>query len=150
MRLRICYRGYSFFFAVSAIIFGFVLLRTATLFPAAIYSGLAWLALGVLGSCIAEPPGAANHVLSRVETGQLDLETPLRWHGRLRDEPAKLPWGYGYEVSLCGVEYQGTLLPAIGGLRISFSTHPNQPPATEIHAGDEITLVAQAKLPLVF
>jgi competence protein ComEC len=136
--------------AASGIILGLALLRTATLFPTAICSGLAWLTLGVLGSCIAEQPRAASHVLSLVEASQLDLETPLRWHGRLRDEPTKLPWGYGYEVSLSGVEYQSAFLPATGGLRVSFSAHPNQQPPPEIHAGDEITLVAQAKLPQVF
>jgi competence protein ComEC len=136
--------------AAAAILLGLVLLRTKSLFSTALCGALAWLTLGILGSCIAEQPRPANHVLSLIESGQLDLGTPLRWHGRLRDEPTKLPWGYGYELSLTGVEYQGELLPTTGGLRVSFTSHPNQSPLPDVHAGEAITVVAQAKLPQVF
>jgi ComEC/Rec2-related protein len=61
------------------------------LFPAAAISSLSWLILGVLGAGIANQPRPADHVLSLLEAGRMELKTPLRWHGRLRDEPARLP-----------------------------------------------------------
>src|SRR6476646_8345785 len=76
---------------------GIVLVRIGLLFPAAVFSALSWLILGVLGAGIANQPRTANYVLSLVEAGRVDLKSPLRWHGRLRDEHARLPWGYGYE-----------------------------------------------------
>ena len=36
----------------------------------------------------------AEHVLSRIAAGQIELKTPLRWYGHLRSEPARLPWGW--------------------------------------------------------
>ena len=90
--------------------------------------------------------------MSVVDTGRVDLKTPLRWHGRLRDEPARLPWGYGYEIELTGVEYEGSLVPARGGLRVSFSESPGQTQtaAPDVHAGDEVEVVAEARLPQVY
>lgn len=86
------------------------------LFPAATISLLNWALLGFLGVCVAEQPRPANHVASLLEQGRLSLQSPLRWHGRLRDEPAKLPWGYGLEIDLSEVEFEGASLPVQGGL----------------------------------
>jgi competence protein ComEC len=74
----------------------------------------------------------------------------LRWQGRLRDEPAKLPWGYGYEIELAGVEYQNALLPVQGGLRLGFTPHAGEAGVPDLHAGDEIAVLTQAKRPQVF
>jgi competence protein ComEC len=124
---------------------------------------LCWTFLGFLGACISQQPRSANHAISLVESGQLALHTPLRWYGRLRDEPARLPWGYGYELSLSGVDYQGKFLPLSGGLRLSFSQQNDAadrdvntagttvrafPP--NVHAGDVVTVVAQARQPQLF
>src|SRR5277367_5945174 len=125
---------------------------------------LCWSFLGSLGACISQQPRAADHVISLVQSGRLALHTPLRWHGRLRDEPARLPWGYGYELSLSGVDYQGNFLPLSGGLRLSFSQQNDaadrdaSEPETgarnaflpDVHAGDTVTVVAQARQPQLF
>jgi competence protein ComEC len=132
------------------VVFGFFLSSYKRLFPAAIDSALAWVMLGVLAACIASQPRSAMHVSSLVASGRIALGTPLRWHGRLRDEPAKLPWGYGYEIALSGVDSQDAFLPVTGGLRVSFTTRPDQPLPPNVHAGDEISVVTQAKLPQVF
>ena len=125
---------------------------------------LCWSFLGSLGACISQQPRAADHVISLVQSGRLALHTPLRWHGWLRDEPARLPWGYGYELSLSGVDYQGNFLPLSGGLRLSFSQQNDaadrdaSEPETgarnaflpDVHAGDTVTVVAQARQPQLF
>jgi competence protein ComEC len=129
---------------------GLFLARIGRLFPAAVTSILSWMILGALGAGIANQPRPADYVLSLVEAGSVDLKTPLRWHGRLRDEPARLPWGYGYEIDLIGVEYEGSLVQARGGLRVSFSASPEQTAAPDVHAGDEVVVATQAKRPQVF
>jgi hypothetical protein len=138
------------FVAVAILIcVGIFLARIESLFPAAIVSGLSWIILGVMGACIGNQTRPADYVLSLVEAGRLDLRTPLRWHGRLRDEPARLPWGYGYEIELTGVEYQGSLVRARGGLRVSFSASPEQTATPDVRAGDEVVVAAEAKRPQV-
>ncbi len=129
---------------------GLVLARIGRLFPAATFSILSWILLGALGAGIANQPRPEDFILSVVDAGRVDLKTPLRWHGRLRDEPVRLPWGNGYEIGLTGVEYEGSLVPARGGLRVSFSESPGQTAAPDVHAGDGIVVATQAKLPQVF
>ena len=129
---------------------GILLLRIGYLFPATVASLLGWVLLGFLGVCIAELPRDANHVISLVEQSRISLKTPLRWRGHLRDEPTRLPWGYGYEIELTGVEFEGAFHPARGGLRLSFTAHPEGPMPPELHAGDEVAVLAEAKRPQVF
>ena len=132
------------------IVAGLALTRTERLFAAAAMSLSSWALLGFLAACIAEQPRPANHVTSLLEQRRLSLESPLRWHGRLRDEPAKLPWGYGLEIDLDGVEFEGADLSVQGGLRVSFTRHPEQSQLPELHAGDEASVLTEAKLPQVF
>jgi competence protein ComEC len=129
---------------------GILLLKFGRLFSAAAASLLTWVFLGFLGAVVAEQPRPADHILSLVEQGRIPLHTPLRWYGRLRDEPARLPWGYSYEIELLGVEFKEAFQPARGGLRLSFTTHPEQrlPPA--LHAGDEVAVLTEVKQPQVF
>ena len=87
---------------------------------------------------------------SLVEQGLLPLKTPLRWHGHLRDEPIRLPWGYGYEIEISGVELEGTLRSARGGLRLSFTTQAEGALPPDIHVGDEVAVLTEAKRPQVF
>ena len=113
-----------------------------------------WAVLGFWGACTARQRRSADHVISLVESGRLGLHTPLRWHGHLRDEPARLPWGYGYDVTLAGVDYQDVFLPMRGGLRLSFSPDRDalgrEVLAPDVHAGDEIAVTAEARQPQVF
>jgi competence protein ComEC len=140
----------GFIFVGVLICAGVSLARVGRLIPAAVFSVLSWIVLGVLGAGISNQPRPEDYVLSLVETGRLELKTPLRWHGRLRDEPARLPWGYGYEIELSSVEFQGALVNARGGLRVSFSETPERAAAPDVHAGDEVVVVTEAKLPPVF
>lgn len=146
------YMEIGFVLAAFLICGGIFLARVGWLFPAAALSGLSWLILGVLGVGIASQPRPADYVLSLVDAGHVELKTPLRWHGRLRDEPARLPWGFGYEIGLTGVEYEGELVRARGGLRVSFTeaSGETQAAAPDVHAGDEVVVVAQARRPQVY
>jgi competence protein ComEC len=129
---------------------GIYLTRVEWLFPAVALSCVSWLGLGVLAASIANQPRPADSILSLVETGRVSLQTPLRWHGHLRDEPARLPWGYGYEIELTGVEYEGALVPARGGLRVSFANPADGTAAPDVHAADKIAVTTQARRPQVF
>jgi len=85
----------SLSFAAIAILIltGILLVKIGRPAPAAIVSVFSWVLLGFLGVCIAEQPRDPAHVISLLEQGRLPLKTPLRWHGHLRDEPTRLPWG---------------------------------------------------------
>lgn len=141
-----------FFFSLTAlfILAGVVLVKLDRLLTAATASLLSWVLLGFLGTLIAEQPRSSEHVNSLVEQGRIDLKTPLRWYGHLRDEPARLPWGCGYEIKLSGVAFEGALRPVQGGLRLSFTPHPEGPLLPPLHAGDEISILTEARQPQVF
>ena len=138
--------------ATSLICSGLFLTRSSRLFSGAMASALSWFFLGLIGAGIAKQPRPLDFILSLVNAGRIDLKTPLRWRGLLRDEPMRLPWGYGYEIELAGVEFEGTLLQTRGGLRLNLTETPEemQTPAPEVHAGDEVTVVALAKLPPIY
>lgn len=147
----------SHFLLSSVFIFVGVLILTRIIFVgtgrvllASVASILTWVLLGFLGACIAEQPREANHVVSLLEQGRLPSKTPLRWHGRLRDEPAQVPWRYGYEIELSGVEFAEALHPARGGLRLSFTVLPGAALPPVLHAGDEVVVLTEAKRPQVF
>ena len=129
---------------------GTLLLKRARLGEAAVVSAVSWILLGVLGAWISEQPLPQSHITTLIEAGRIDLHTPLRWRGTLHDEPTKLPWGYGLEIELASVDYANTQLTALGGLRLSFSPRPEDLPLPTLHAGDEVTVVAQAKRPQIF
>jgi len=110
----------------------------------------AWLVLGACGAAIANQPGPRNYILNLIETGEIDLHTPLRWHGVLRDEPTALPWGVAFDVELSSVDYQEHSIPIQGGLRATYAPHSSEILVQDVHAGDEVAIVAQARLPQLF
>jgi competence protein ComEC len=142
--------SFLFIFIGVLVLAGIILVRTSRFFLASAASILSWVSLGFLGACIAEQPRNTDHVISLLEQGRLPLKTPLRWHGHLRDEPARLPWGYGYEIELSGVEFEEALHPTRGGLRLNFTTLPGATPPPILHAGDEVAVLTEAKRPQVF
>lgn len=117
---------------------------------------LAWLLLGVIGVAITLQPPPPNYVLRLVEAGTIDLHTPLRWHGTLRDEPADLPWGTALDLQLTSVEFQQQTFPITGGLRVTYSPAGVQHAAPAfgtlqtLHSGDQLSITTQARLPQYF
>jgi len=84
------------------------------------------LVLGFFAASIAQQPKPKNYVLNVLNSGELDLHAPLRWHGILRDEPATLPWGTSHEIELANVAYQERSVSIQGGLRASYTPHDEQ------------------------
>src|SRR5258708_23314508 len=139
------------FFTAGSFVFAGILLTTiGRLVLAAAASVFAWALLGLVGAWVAEQPLPNDRILNLVSAGRVDLHVPLRWHGTLRDEPSRLPWGIGYEIELAGVDYQNQRVPTLGGMRLSFTPHPDDSVLLDLHAGDEIAVVTQAKQPQVF
>lgn len=111
----------------------------------------AWGALGGLAyhtERLAVPRNQVTRVLSEK---QVDLSTPFRWRGRLREDPMTLPWGQRFEIDLEHVEVAGETIPVSGGLRLNFysGTRAAEPPAG-LRAGDRIEALAKAKPPRNF
>lgn len=138
------------FLSTLFVLTGIILIKFDRLFSSALSSLLSWVLLGFLGAVIAEQPRPSEHVSSLVERGYIELKAPLRWHGHLRDEPTRLPWGYGYEIELSGVEFEGALRAARGGLRLSFAPHAEGELPPSLHAGDEVSVLTEARQPQVF
>src|ERR1700687_4069750 len=136
--------------ATILLIAGIISAKFGQLRVAAIAAGFCWLTLGILSSSIAQQPIAKDHVVSLIASHQLELRTPLRWYGRLRDEPARLALGYGYDVELSGVDFENEFLPARGGLRITYSPKSGDTSLPDVHVGDEIAVLVQGKLPSNF
>src|SRR5258706_2296846 len=96
--------GISFLSIFVLLIVGMFFAWSDRLWAAAIFSLFGWIGLGALGMVVASRPLAAEHVLRRIATGQIELRTPLRWYGYLGSDPARLGGGVGVEVELFGVE----------------------------------------------
>ena len=110
----------------------------------------AWLVLGILSAWIAWQPAPANHVLSLVSTGRINLSSPLRWIGHLRDEPAEFPWGTSLDLGLDSVEFEGARLDLAGGMRVTYSSMQRDVELPRLRAGDAVVIVAVGRLPQVF
>ncbi len=120
------------------------------LWPSTSCSLAAWVALGIFAACVAQQPLPPEHVLRRMAAGQISGKAPLRYVGRLRNEISRLPWGYGLELDLTRVETAAGALPLRGGMRVGFTPKVGEPGLAELHAGDEIAVLAAARLPLVY
>ncbi|MDQ1410121.1 MAG: hypothetical protein QOJ41_1856 [Acidobacteriaceae bacterium] len=85
-----------------------------------------------------------------VDAGKINLKSPLRYFGRLADEPEKLPWGAGYDIELSCVDYKGLFVPASGGLHLGYVAQADQPGPLALHVRDFIAVLTRAKLPQLF
>jgi Domain of unknown function (DUF4131) len=103
-------------FAMAAVAVGLLLLRRKRLRAAWAAGLVAWCFVGVLAATLERGAVPANRVDRLVTAGKLDLSEPLRWQGRLSDDPLRLPWGYRYEIALDHVQVQGKIVSVSGGL----------------------------------
>jgi len=130
---------YGFILAFSLIVCGIVATGAQRVAAGAISSIICWFVLGLRGASVAEQPLPSDHILRLVDEHRIDLHSPLRWHGHLRDEPDLLPWGVGYDIDLNGVEAAAAFVPARGGLRLSYGSLPDQTAPPDLHAGDQVS-----------
>ena len=110
----------------------------------------AWIALGFTASAIGRRAPRSDDVLQRLAAGELSLQTPLRWRGTLRAEPAPMPYGTALEIELKSVRCGERELPLTGGMRVSFTAHGEGDSLPALRAGDDVSVVAQARLPQVY
>ena len=136
--------------AATSLLIGSFFAWRSSLLGGAVGSLLCWALLGGAAVCIQEQPRRADHVLSLVDAGEIDLKTPLRYYGRLADEPEKLPWGSSYDIELSEFAYEGTFVPASGGLRLGYIARADPPAAFAPQEGDSIAVVTRAKLPQMY
>jgi competence protein ComEC len=142
--------GLLFGLGCTSLLTGIVLVHFRRLAIAGAASLLCWIALGLAGVCVDQQPRSANHILELADDGKINLKSPLRYSGQLRDEPEQLPFGKSYDIELSGVDAGGAFLAAKGGLRLSWMTQPDRTAPPTLHAGDMIAVLAQAKLPQVY
>jgi competence protein ComEC len=140
----------GFILAAVLIAAGMLLTGFRQLALGASLSMMSWTLLSILSAGIAQQPLPPDHVVTLLDAGRLDLHSPLRWRGTLRDEPARLPWGFGCELELSGVDVEGTTTAARGGLRFSFAPRDGQPSIADLHVGDEVAVTTEARRPQVF
>jgi competence protein ComEC len=138
------------FSAAASLLVGIVFALGSRLVVAGSASLLCWGMLGMIGVCIEEQPRRADHILSLVDAGKINLESPLRYYGRLADEPENLPWGVGYNIELSGVDREGVFVPASGGLRLGYIARTDGGAPVAVRAGDSIAVLTRAKLPQVY
>jgi len=61
-----------------------------------------------------------------------------------------MPWGYSLELELKRVEMASGYLPVSGGMRLGFTPREEGARLPELHAGDEISALTEARLPLMY
>lgn len=137
--------------ALVALLLGLALFRRARL-SAAWAAGLAcWLCTGALAAALEPLALPANHVSRLAKAGVLPDDIALRWRGRLRSDPVRLPWGMRYEIALEEVEIEGQTRAISGGLRASYfrNSQPTEPEPL-LRAGDRVEALTRARAPRNF
>ena len=138
--------------AACAILAGGILIWRKRNGAAAACALAAWVGLGNLALGVETASLPANHVTRIIAAKQIDLSEPLRWRGRLREDPLAMPWGRRYEIDVEQVESAGEILSASGGLRVNIYNNPRQPivvPET-LRAGDRVEALVRARPPRNF
>ena len=108
-----------------------------------------WVAVGSLAAELQRRDVPRDNVAQMIGAGRLDAREPLRWRGRLRQGPSRLPAGVRYDVDLEEVEAAGRPIAVSGGLRATLREYPGRPwvdpPAVE--PGDRVELLVRARVP---
>jgi len=135
-------------FAGAALLAGFGLLLRSRSSSAWVLAIIAWTFLGAAAARLEPRPMPANHVIIMVAQHRVDTSEALRWRGRLRQDPVRLPWGRRYELDLEEVEVAGEGIPVAGGLRVSYFRSPEAPEALPVlRAGDRVEALVRARVP---
>jgi competence protein ComEC len=112
---------------------------------------VAWLALGGFAASVERVIVPADHVTHLIANGTIDLETPLRWRGRLRETPMELPWGRRVTIDLEGVQVGEGFVPVTGGMRANlYLNGRTEDIADDFLAGDRVQVLMKARQPRDF
>jgi competence protein ComEC len=135
-----------------AILLAALLLRFLhSTWPAWLAALIAWAALGGAAASLERVIVPTNGIARMVSEKRIDTSEPLRWRGRLREDPLRLPWGVRYEMDLESVEAAGRATPVSGGLRLNYYFNPRHDETLpEIHAGDRVEALVRAHAPRNF
>jgi competence protein ComEC len=138
--------------AVLAMAVAFLLLnRRRFLGPAWIVTLVTWFTIGGLAACLERSSFPADNAARLVAQGKLDTSEPLRWRGRLRSDPLRLPWGVRYEIALEEVGDVAGAHAVSGGLRVNyFYSAGKRTVLPPLRAGDRIEALVQARPPRNF
>ena len=109
-----------------------------------------WMLLGAFACCLSQQPLPTKHISNRIVADDINLKSPLKWYGRLMSEPARLPWGYSFDLALSGVDANGGHISLAGGLRAAFTPKDDDLQLPPLHAGDDISILLQAHPPLIY
>jgi competence protein ComEC len=119
--------------------------------PAWFVALAAWGALGGAAASLEHRLVPANSIARMVAEKRLDTSEPLRWRGRLREDPLRLTWGARYEMDLESVEAAGRAIAVTGGLRLNYYLNPKREEALPaIRAGDRVEALARVHAPRNF
>jgi competence protein ComEC len=116
---------------------------------------LTWLTVGGFATSVERAAVPAKHVTRLIASGRLDTSEPLRWRGRLREDPLLMPWGRRYEIALEEVDIAGVPTPASGGLRANIYNRPGDANSDSnlsqrVRAGDRVEAPVRARPPRNF
>ncbi|HEV2489047.1 MAG TPA: DNA internalization-related competence protein ComEC/Rec2 [Candidatus Acidoferrales bacterium] len=137
-------------FAVVAILAGLVLLIWKRLVPAGVFALVTWFSLGAMAIQVRRHSVLTDDVAGMFAAGKIDTSQPLRWRGRLREDPEELPWGLRYTIDLESEVAAGHTFSAKGGLRLTYYTSRNAESPPLLHAGDEVEALCIARVPRNF
>jgi competence protein ComEC len=139
------------FLAIVAILVGGVALALRSSLMAWLLALVAWIGLGGLAASVERAIVPANHVTQLIAAGKIDLETPLRWRGHLRENPTFLPWGRRIEIDLEQVQVEDQQIPVSGGLRANlYLNGRTEDIASDFTAGDHVEVLLKARQPRDF
>jgi competence protein ComEC len=128
---------------IAFLICAFILISRRLILAAAIVGAGAWIFLGAAAANLERSTVPVNLASTLMESGKLDASATLRWHGRLRSDPLKLPWGTRYEIALNSVESAAGVTPVTGGLRLtSYRDESKAAPPPQARAGDGVECLA--------
>jgi len=125
---------------------GITTLRSNWVITSVVLAAGAWFALGIT-ACLLERAAVPHNLASTlIESGRLDSTAALRWRGRLRGDPLRVPWGWRYEIGLEQVESSEGITPVSGGLRLTYygaESTGDIPPA--VRSGDHVEAFVRAR-----
>ena len=123
-------------------------LRRDGVLPAWALGLAAWVFLGALAASLERMDRPQDNAAAMIAAGRLDARDALRWTGRLRADPVKLPGGLRFDVDLEQVQAAGKTIAVSGGLRANLFTDTHHPPASrELRAGDHAEFFLRARVP---